>query len=276
VLKYGVVTGLLIAVGLAVPSGSASGFGLAGGLQNQSVQASSLDARLRLQVSDYALTADSLLQALTRIAAEFRIPMGVVLQGSPEAGHGVKMSWHRVTVREGLDLLVKSYPGYELDTRGDVLHVYPTAIPADQHNFLTANISSLDANDDLMSDNEKLRETVSHILVPEAHAEFSKRFERGEQYRKFKAENATVRELLDRFLLATDEYKVWVVVYPTQASMTKTGFRRTLSPFDFRLPPDDEQPIWGIFLWGYDPVAHLFNFDWLNGRPAAASNGGAR
>jgi hypothetical protein len=58
--------------------------------------------------------------------------------------------------------------------------------------------------------------------------------------------------------------------------MTKTGFRRTLSPFDFRLPPDDEQPIWGIFLWGYDPVAHLFNFDWLNGHLAASSNASAR
>ena len=82
---------------------------------------------------------------------------------------------------------------------------------------------------------------------------------------KFKAENVPVRGILDRFLLASDDYKVWLAVYPEQKSLTRTGFRRTLSPFEFKPVPDDEQPLWAIFLWGYDPVAHLFNYDWLKG-----------
>ena len=84
--------------------------------------------------------------------------MAIVLQGSPEAEHGVKMSWHRVTVSEGLNLLVKSYPEYQLSTRGDILHVYPAGIPIDEHNFLGVTIASFDAGSGLMSDNDKLRQ----------------------------------------------------------------------------------------------------------------------
>lgn len=238
--------------------------------------APNLESKLRQEVPDYTLTAGTFLQALARIAAEFRVPMGIVLVGSPEASRGVQMSWHRVTVKQGLDLLVKSYPGYELDVRGEVLHVRPTAAPPDQRDFLSVAMPAFAGDDNLMTDDNQLREAVNRTLFPDGHAHFSRSFERGsEQYRKFRIENATVREILDRFLLASDDYKVWVVVYPTQPSLTRTGFRRTLSPFDFRLPPDEEQPVWAIFLWGYDPVAHLFNFDWLKGAStAAAAKGG--
>jgi hypothetical protein len=227
-------------------------------------EAADLMPQLNQEVSDYTLTASSLLQALARIAAEFRIPMGLVLVGSPAAEHGVKMSWHQVTVRQGLDLLLKSYPGYQLDTRDGVLHVYAADLPADEHDVLNMTIPSFDANSSLMADSNKLREAVNRIVDPEGHAHFSKWSERGfEQYRKFRAENSTVRDILDKFVLASDDYKVWVAVYPPETTMTRTGFRRTLSPFDFRAVPEEEQPVWAIFLWGYDPVAHVFNFDWL-------------
>jgi hypothetical protein len=236
-------------------------------------QGSALEARLNQDVSDYTLNADNFLQALTRIAAEFRIPMGIVLVGNPQAERGVKMSWHQVTVREGLRLLVQSYPGYDFDSRGDVLHVYATDIPADEHDFLSVTIPSFDANTGLMSDDKRLRETVNRMVVPDGHAHFSKQFVRGaEQYRKFKAENATVREILDKLLLASDDYKIWLTVYPDEISTTRTGFRKVISPFDFKPILDEDQPVWAIFLWGYDPVAHVFNFDWLKG--ATGRSGG--
>jgi hypothetical protein len=245
--------------------------------QAGSAGTSSLDARLGQEVTDYTLTAGSFLQALTRISAEFRIPMGMVLTGGPEAEHGVKMSWHQVTVRQGLDLLVQSYPGYDLDASGEVLHVYATQAAADGHDFLSVAIPSFETSSSLVADNNRLRETVNRIVVPESHARFSRWFERSaERYRTFAAKNSTVREILDRFLLASDDYKVWVVVYPAEASMTRTGFRRTLSPFDFRVVPDEEQPIWAIFLRGYDPVAHVFNFDWLKGPAGGNSSSSGR
>jgi hypothetical protein len=275
-LGYPRVAALLIAATLVSGRLSEECFAFGGASQNQSVPSSTLETRLKQPVSDYELTAGSLVQALTRIAAQFKIPMGIVLQGSPEAEHGVNMSWHRVSVSEGLNLLIKSYPGYQLSKRGEVLHVYPAAIPVDEHNFLGATIRTFDASGGLMADNDKLREAVSHIVVPDAHSQFTQRVARAEQYRKFQAENSRVEDLLDKFVLATDDYKVWVVAYPSQVSLTKTGFRRTLSPFDFRPASDDEQPAWGIFLWGYDPVAHLFKFDWLNAASTGAANGSGR
>ena len=176
------------------------------------------------------------------------------------------MSWHRVTVREGLELLVQSYPGYQFDIQRGVLHVYPKDLPGSGHDFLDITLPTFAADSNLMADNNRLRESLNRMIAPDRHAHLSRSFTRtSQQYRNFRVENVSVREILDRFLLATDDYKVWLVVYPEQGSLTRTGFRRTLSPFDFKPVPDDEQPLWGMFLWGYDPVTHFFNYDWLKG-----------
>ena len=90
----------------------------------------------------------------------------------------------------------------------------------------------------------------------------------GDRKVTFKLENVTVRDVLDKLSLAAD-FKFWVVTYPEKATLTARGFYRTLSLYT-GLVPDEDQPVWHLLQWGYDPVLKDFRPDWKS-RTATSS-----
>jgi len=84
-----------------------------------------LQGKLHARVGSYSLSADNFLQALTKTASQFEIPMGIEWVREPQTMRPVNLTWKQATPYKIIRTLVNNQPGYELEVRGLVVHVYP-------------------------------------------------------------------------------------------------------------------------------------------------------
>src|SRR5258707_6920344 len=77
-------------------------------------QAKDLDASLATPVHDYTLTADGFAEGLLRIANQFQIPMGIEWISCPATRTRLSVSRADATVKEILQAVVETQPGYQL------------------------------------------------------------------------------------------------------------------------------------------------------------------
>ena len=239
------------------------------------MQGERLQKRLEAKVEEYTLSEDSFLQALTRVASEFEIPMGIEWVRSPGTIRKIQISWHDGTVHEILQSLVKSQPGYELQITNGVVHVFPRSARADRRSFLNLPIDKFQVeNDYVQFASRRLQQRLRGVVTPPLAVKpgmgeaGSLATGMGDRRVTFKLGNVTVRDVLDKLSLAAD-FKIWVVTYPEKTALTATGFYRPLSLFTNAVS-DDYQPVWHLLRWGYDPVLKDFRPDWKS-RTATSS-----
>ncbi len=217
--------------------------------------ASALDQILQSRVEEYHLSKGSFFEALTRIAADFELPMGIEWVRQPSAFRHVEISVKATTVRGVLDSLVKTQPGYTLAVRKGVVHVYRRNLMGDPHNFLNLRIDRFEVHDELGGMASRTLQTlVRRVVAPPKNVVLgageggSYAGPVGERRITLDVRGADVRDILDRMVLASD-YKVWVATYTGPADVTRTRFLRTVALWGTRPPPDEEQPVWELLRW---------------------------
>lgn len=218
----------------------------------------SLQRRLQVNLEQYTLSADTFLQALTKVATQFEIPMGIEWVQAPVSLRNVNLSWQRVTVYQVVKSLVESQPGYEVEISNGVVHVFPRGSPRDPHNFLNLRIDKFKVqNEPVAVANHRLHALVKRIVSspppspPGAGEAGSIATSTDDRQVSLELENATVRDILDKLILA-GVFKIWIVTYPESPALTKAGFRQVLSLYRSSVP-GEEAPVWALLRWGVEP-----------------------
>src|SRR5579864_197254 len=88
---------------------------------------SQLQKRLRSPIGDYSLSADTLLEALARIAAQFNLRMGIEWIGDTQHRRPIQLSLKNTTIDEVLRAALLSRAGYECSVQNDIVHIRPKA-----------------------------------------------------------------------------------------------------------------------------------------------------
>lgn len=218
---------------------------------------SRLDATLHSTVDVYSLNASSYVEALTTVASDFKIPMGIVWIRSNTTERKLDLLWKRTSVVHVLETVVRSAPGYKLEVKNGVANIAPDDLNPEQ-NFLNIRV-------DRFSVQNVVAETASHRLRDVARLRvspnlispgrllggmgYSQASRTDEPKITVSLENASVRTILDTLLLDSTR-KIWIVTFPSDTALTKGGFRRTSKLGNTNSIADDEQPVWELFRWG--------------------------
>ena len=216
-------------------------------------ETAALHLNLAARVQNYSLNANNFLDALTHVAADFRLPMGIEWVNRPDAKVSFNQSWKNVTVKEILRDIVKTQPNYEVQIRNGVLHILTPRLIPDQQNFLNQKVG------DFMVDKQsveivsvKLQMFVNNIVSPPKPGPhgigFSIASNPSEPDLSFEIKDTNVKEILNTIIYKSAR-KIWIVTF-SDSEMTESGFCRTLSLWDARPIPDERQPVWNLFHWG--------------------------
>ena len=203
----------------------------------------------------YDVSENSFPTALVKVAQDFRLPMGIEwirLSSDPQK---VRLAWKKATVREILQSIVRTRPGYELKVDGCIVHVFYPNAESDKRNFLNIPVQNFQSEDQYVAfSNQRLRDIVRKTVFPPVpHAGGSLPSVReivvsgGEHKATFTMQNGTVRDVLDKMIFATDG-RIWIVTFDEKAGLTPSGFRRTIASLwnaSANLP-DEYQPRWDL------------------------------
>jgi hypothetical protein len=238
-----------------------------------STESETLEGKLRVRLRHYTLDEETFLQALTRFAAEFEIPVGIEWSRTPATLQRVRVSWQDVTVHQVIESLVRSQPGYDFEISGGIVHIHPRETLGDARNFLNLGIDQFEVNNEFVGMasrrlRERIRRTLGHSRPPKPGVGEAGSMATGLGDRKIslKLQNVAVRHVLDKLILVAD-FRVWIVTYSPTA-LTESGFRQVSSP-EGNLLPEREQPVWSLLVWSYDPILRVFRTDWKYESPAA-------
>jgi hypothetical protein len=216
-----------------------------------------LDAKLRASIYNYHLQANNFVEALTRVASDFRIPMGIEWVDTPAARASVSLSWKNATVLEVLQAIVKTQPGFQMLVGKSVVHVSCSEFVPDRQNPLKLNISQFEVHNvpaELAS--RQLHEAVTRTLFPPKPQQGigggivgSGATNVDDPKISVTLKNATVEDVLDALALASAR-KIWIVTFSDARTLTAAGYRRTLGLWTNSPAPDDEQPVCDMLHWG--------------------------
>jgi len=221
-----------------------------------SADSDALQSELGAPVHDYSLTAHNFAEGLIGVATQFHVPMGIEWLNTPAARTPLTLDLKDTTLREILDAITRTQPGYEVRVGNGVVHVFSLNIPSNQ-NFLHLKVKRFEAHHDVVDMAERrLRNLVqSNVGRPQLGGGGrggSLAANVGETTVDLQLEGVTVETVLDSLATASTK-KIWVVTFVDSFIPTATGFRRTLTLWNKAPLPDDEQPVWDMFHWG-DPI----------------------
>lgn len=218
----------------------------------QALTVNSLD----MVIENYTMTSDTMVQALNRMARDFRVPMGIEWVQDAATTHPVQQSWRHTKVYDVIQSLVSAYPGYECQVVDGVVHVYDRELLNDPSNPLNLRVSSFEAEKEWVALaslrlRNMLQPLVHHRDPPPPGSGEAGSFLAGmggERYVTVKLKNASVREVLNKLVLSAGETN-WVVTYPDKRTLTSKGFRQTAALFSTAPIPEDQQPVWTLYPW---------------------------
>src|SRR5713101_5685791 len=107
-----------------------------------------LDVKLSKRVTNYNLDRSNFVEALVRVSSEFEIPMGIAWVNTPAAKAEMAFTWKDATVQQVIEAISKTQPGYQVQLRNGVVHVFsPGSIP-ERENFLTWKIKAFEMHNE--------------------------------------------------------------------------------------------------------------------------------
>jgi hypothetical protein len=216
---------------------------------------------LSRQVPGYSVQGGNLVEAFTKVASDFKVPVGIEWSVSSATLHGLNFQWNSVDLQEVLDAIVAEYPGYEIEISKDIIHVFPRELRSSRENFLNLRLKKFDI-DSLVIElaNRRLRSEFNRMIEPPKASidsnegeGFSQAATIGDPEIKLKLQNASGREILDELASASDA-KIWIVTFIADGGTTSTGFLRTRTIWNNSAIPDSAQPIWDILRWDRENV----------------------
>jgi hypothetical protein len=215
----------------------------------------SLQAKLGTVSGSYSLYADGFLVALSEVAGHFQLPMGIEWIKVASDTRPFRRSWAGATPSAILHDILKDYPQYEFEASNGVVHVFPTAMKGDPADVLNARIGTYEVHGASVTSATQtdLAERVRKIMVPNGRDLVivgSILSGEGDGPVTFRIDDATVRDVLDKFCLGAD-LNIWIVTYPPEPAKTGGGFLKTI-PVNENVQRDDDTflPTWRFLPWG--------------------------
>jgi hypothetical protein len=223
----------------------------------RSQQAARLNERLETPLQNYTLTAGNFLLALLELAGQYKIPMGIQWVRAPAALRPIRLELADTDVRGAIQAIANTQPGYIVEVSDGVVQVYPQELIPESQNFLAVRLDRFDVHDVAEIASKRLESLVQLRVAPPkpvvaGGVGFSQGVEMGDPNISVSLVRPTVVQALDA-ITAASPFKVWVVTFAPGASLTPTGFRRTVSPASGGAAPDADQPTWEILKWGQPP-----------------------
>ena len=211
-----------------------------------------LNDRLERRVHVYAIAAHDFADALTHVARDFQIPMGIEWIPTTSTNTSITLSWKDATVKRIISDIVRTQTGYQILINNSVVHVVlPDVIPRSQ-DFLSLPISQFSVDRVPV---EMVSRRLREIVKAKLSAGTSRKAIAGSQGANpddpkitLQLNNATVRDVLDQIILASTR-KIWVVTFLENPKPTPAGFRRTMTLWNSSPVSDDEQPVWDLLRW---------------------------
>jgi hypothetical protein len=230
-----------------------------------------LEEKLRSNVQSYSISADNLLEALARVSDDFQLRMGVEWAISSTPDRPVSLKYDNTTILQIIEELVSTEPLYTFTTANDVVHVSNRATFEDARNFLNLRIPEFQVSSEYVGHaSNRLHKIVVELTINPRKAEGgthgcagSYGVGAGDYLASFHLQDATIRDILDKFL-TSGGFNIWLVRFTEANTSTTGGFFTTKSVFSLNLP-ESELPVWDLLVPGYDPVRKQFGIDWPRG-----------
>lgn len=216
------------------------------------MSAQDLEAKLA-QRADFTPAAGSVQEQLIQVAQHYKIPMGIewVLQTEKEPSKPIAGS----TVMTLLSSILQSAPNYSITVRNGVVNVSDSRYTTDSRNFLNLTIGEMNLNKANVFDAEAaLRSRILRLLHPERFVGGSTHGygygvpdEHGLDVRNisFSAKDSTVRDILDRIVVANGNTLWLVSIAPSRMMKTE--------PFFAQFDADQEKG----FFWKIIPFSKI-------------------
>jgi hypothetical protein len=216
-----------------------------------------LDATLRLTVHDYRLQGFNFVDALTHVASEFQIPIGIEWVSTPRTRASIELTWKSATVQEVLQDVVKTQADYKMQVVGGVLRISTRDIVTDRENPLKLKIQAFDVQSAPVEvASRKLHAVIKEIIYPAVPGQVRRGGIAGSGAANLddpsisvRLLNATLEDILDALALVSAR-KIWIVTFVDDPSRTPSGFRRTGTLWNNLPVPDSDQPVWDMLHWG--------------------------
>jgi hypothetical protein len=213
-----------------------------------------LGTRLDSSVEAYSIHSSNLAEALTTMASDFQIPMGIQWIRDAQTSRRIDQSWSHVTASEVINSLVSAYPGYAVRV-GDVVEILPLAID-DEHNFLRLRVPRFQAKNDWIAKADSslhylVERSARHLPPPSPDEGEAGSFSSGlggNLLVNVDAQDVTLREILNQLILSAGQ-TAWVVTYPEHTSLMPGGLRRTAGLDSEKVFEDEVQPVWIFVPW---------------------------
>jgi hypothetical protein len=205
-----------------------------------------LSPKLHKHVTNYNLGVFSLVGALIRVSNDFQIPIGIAYIDSPAVRAELPFAWKEATVLEIIETIAKTQPGYHVQVRNGVVHIFPM-IP-DAQNFLKLKIEEFNVHNDYI----ELASFELHSLITPRRYSLISIGATGDSKVDVELKNSAAEDALDALAIASNR-KIWIVTFSNDTRLTQRGFRRTKSLWTEEPIPDAEQPVWQLMRWG-DPM----------------------
>src|SRR2546422_4523238 len=155
------------------------------------------------EVQTYSLEANSFIDGLLKVSAQFQFSVGVEWVKSADTLKPVRFSRSHTTVADVIQAVVSLYAGYEWRTEDGVVHVFQRDLMNDSRNPLNITIKSLGEESETIGwANNNLFQMVSHVV---RHPELSGISGSvlgypGEPAFRFAVENAVARNILNQIV----------------------------------------------------------------------------
>ena len=201
-------------------------------------------AGLATTVPSYSVSAANLADVLVKVAYDFKIPVGIEWIQIPDAVKPFARSWRRTTAGDILADIVKAYPGYVLDTGGEVVHVRAPLPGSARFDILNYRLDRYEVA------HQTVNEVTAHLeceLAPLVNPPLpnqptlacggSTLVGGGDARMTFTIDKPSVGEILDRLLIGSGR-AAWVVAYPAQLKRTKSGYLKTARSDGYEPPYD--------------------------------------
>jgi hypothetical protein len=213
------------------------------------------------EVQSYSIEANSFVEALLQISAQFKLPLGVEWIKTANTLKPVQFSQSRTTVADIIDSVVALHSGYEWRTEAGVIHVFQRGLVQDGRNPLNVSIKSFDARPEsvAMAIND-LSQLVSHpVRHPELAEGIAGSVPSGdnEPVFSFAAQNAPARAILNKIVTAGIALafprmrRIWIATFPESPVLSPTGYLETAPVWNLNV--DSEQPFWILLAWAESP-----------------------
>ncbi len=208
-----------------------------------------LAVKLSKHAANYSLGVFNFLEALVRVSNDFQIPMGIAWVDTPAARAELPFAWKDATVREIIEAIAKTQPGYQVQVTNGVVHVSPPGLIPGRENFLKLKIEAFEVRNDYV----EVASWKLHTLVTPIRGSYQISIgATGDSKVDVELKNSTVEEALDALVVASNR-KIWIMTFSDDTGLTARGFRRTRSLWTDAPFPDEEQPVWHLQRWG-DPM----------------------